>query len=249
MRGSRRILWVVFVTLAALLVLFLAGLFSRHAIASFIAGRALAQKGFDCDPLSVHVPLPPTMLELAATRCKVTKGPLESIEFKEPLFIKLDGLEIEALECASMEVNLRASEHREVDLNTLGDLSSIMRLDEPVLGLMFDSAKLSSDPQPPLLARRAVLRRAGKQVSTSQDLRVISNDAVMTVTSPAIQVDQAALLGTGVLRLTATLTAVTVTMLFAGDLRVKIALDHIDATKPSADFNIALGKSMPPPQK
>lgn len=243
MRRSRSIRRIVLVGLAALLGLFLVVLFARHSIATFFVSRVLARKGFDCGPISVHVPLPPSKLELAATRCKVAEGPLESVEFKEPLSIKLGGLEISALECASLEVNLRSSTHKEVDLNTLGDLSRLMGLDQLALELMFGTAKLASDPNPPLRAAQAVLRLAGKQVSSYRDLEVISNAAGMTITSPAVQLDQAALLGAGVLRLTATPTAVTVTVVFAGDLKVKVVLDHIDASRPSADFEISIGSS------
>lgn len=245
MRRARRTLRIVLIGLAALLVLFLVALFARHSIATFLVSRVLAKKGFDCEPISVQVPLPPSRLELAATRCTVAEGPLEWVEFKEPLSIKLSGLEIAALECPSLEVNLRPSTHKEVELNTLGDLSRLIGLDRLVLALMFDSAKLSSNPNPPLLAARAVLRRAGTQVSRYQDLEVVSNEAGMTITSPAVQLDQAALLGAGALRLTATPSAVTVTVLFAGDLKVKVVLDHIDATRPSADFDISIGSSAP----
>ncbi len=225
--------------LVVLFGLCLAGFFALDALATFIAGRALAQKGFDCDPISVHVLLGlPVKLELAATTCKVTEGPLESVVFKELLSIELEGLSFKELTCASLEINLRASAHRDVELNTLGDLSSIVGLDEQVLGLMFDSAKLSSDRNPPLLAARAVLRRAGKQVSSYRELRVVSTDEGTTITSPALQLAQAAVLGEGSMRLTATPTAAVVTVIF-GDLKIKIVLDHIDATKPSADFNIA----------
>lgn len=236
--------------LAALLLLSLAGLFLRHAIASFFTGRVLAQKGFHCDPISVHVPFAiPSNLELAATTCKVTEGPLESIVFKEPLSIQLKGLEIGALACSSLEINLRPSAHREVDLNTLGDMSRIVGLDEPVLGLLFDSAKLSVDKNPPLLATQAVMRRGGKQVARFRELLLVSSDEGITISSPRVQLDQATLLGEGAMRLTATPTAAVVTVVFAGDLKVKVVLDHIDATKPTADFNIAIGESKPPPGK
>lgn len=236
------------IVLAALLVLCLAGLFLRHGIASFFAGRVLAQKGFHCDLVSVHVPfaLP---LELAATTCKVTEGPLESIVFKEPLSVELKGLAIRALACPSVEFNLRPSEHRDVELNTLGDMSGIVGLDEPVLGLLFDSAKLSADKTPPLRATQVVLRRGGKQVARLRELLIVSSDEGITLSSPRVRLDQAELLGEGAMRLTATPTAAVVTVVFAGDLKVKVVLDHIDATRPTADFNIALGESSPPPGK
>jgi hypothetical protein len=245
---ARRLLFLVLVPLGALVVLSVSGLLARHALASFFAGRVLTQKGFDCAPISVRVALGiPPQLELAATRCKVAEGPLESIEFKEPLSIKLDGLKIGSLECALFEIDLRPSAHKEVELNTLGDLSRIVGLDQPALELMFDAAELSSAQNPPLLATRAVVRRAGKQVSSFQDLEVTSSAEGMTITSPATRLDQGALLGAGALRLTATPTAVTLTVAFAGDLKVKIVLDHVDATRPSADFNISIGEPKGPP--
>lgn len=237
MTRARRILLIGLTALVALLI---AGLLSRDAIASFIAARSFAKRGFECGTIAVHAPLGlPVKLELAPTHCKVREGPLESITFKEPLFIRLDGVE-----CASLEVNLRPAEPREVDRNTLGNLSSIVGLDGPVLEMMFDAAKLSSDRNPPLLATRALLRRAGKQVSSYQDLRVVATDEGTIITSPAVQVEPATVLGPGALQLTATPTAVKLNVVFAKDVRVKVVLDHIDSTKPSAAFNIAIGESI-----
>lgn len=135
----------------------------------------------------MHVPLPPSTLELAGTRCKVAEGPLEWIEFKEPLFIKLEGLSIGSLGCGSIELNLRPSTHKEVTLNTLGDLTRIAGVEHQVLELMFDSATLSSGVHPPLFAAHAVLRLGGKEVATYEELKVVSTETAMTVTSPSVR--------------------------------------------------------------
>ncbi len=241
MRRSRRGWWLV---LAALLVVSLVALLARDAVVSFFAGRALAKKGFDCDRISVHVPLPPSTLELAGTRCKVAEGPLEWIEFKEPLFIKLEGLSIGSLGCGSIELNLRPSTHKEVTLNTLGDLTRIAGVEHQVLELMFDSATLSSGVHPPLFAAHAVLRLGGKEVATYEELKVVSTETAMTVTSPSVRLAQFAVWGPGVLRLTASPTAVTLKVAFA-DFKIKIVLDHVDATRPTADFDLTLGTAQP----
>ena len=241
MRRSRRTGWVV---LAALLVVSLVALLARDAVVSLVAGRALAKKGFDCDRVSVHVPLPPSTLELAATRCKLAEGPLEWIEFKEPLFVTLDGFAIASLVCGSLEVNLRPTAHKEVTLNTLGDLTRIAGVEQQVLELMFDSATLSADANPPLFATHAVLRLGGKEVTTYEDMKVVSTETEMTVTSPSIRLAQPAVLGPGVLRLTARPTAVTLQVAFA-DFKIKIVLDHVDATRPTADFDLTMGTARP----
>lgn len=241
MRRARRTGWVV---LAALLVVSLVTLLARDGVVSFVAGRALAKKGFDCDLVSVHVPLPPSTLELAGTRCKVAEGPLEWIEFKEPLFITLDGLSIGSLVCGSLEVNLRPFTHKEVTLNTLGDLTRIAGVEQQVIELMFDSATLSADVNPPLFATHAVLRLGGKEVTTYEDLKVVSTRTEMTVTSPSTRLAQPAVWGPGVLRLTASPTAVTLKVAFA-DFKIKIVLDHVDATRPTANFDLTMGTARP----
>jgi hypothetical protein len=239
---ARRVLWSL---LAAVLALTLAGLFFRDALASFGATRLLAQRGFHCDPLSVHVPLmiPPANLQLEPSRCKVSEGPLESVLFTEPVSLHLEGFEVRSLAFTSLEINLRPAAAREVDRNTLGDMSRIVGLDQPALELMFDSAKLSRGRNPSLEAGHAVLRRAGKQVAGFRDLRVATSENGSTISSPHAHLDQAALLGEGALRLTATPTAAVFSVVFAGDLKVKIVLDHIDATRPTADFSVAIGST------
>jgi hypothetical protein len=241
---ARRILWSV---LAALLILVIAGLLFRDAIFSFAVARALPRRGLQCDPVSLHVPLaiPPSPIELGATRCAVGEGPIASIEFKEPLLIELDRFAIASLTCASLEIELRPRAHREVELNTMGDLTRLIGLDRPVLDLMFDSAVISRDANPPLRAARAVVRRAGKVAIAFRDLRIVSGDKGMTVSSPRAMVPAAALLGEGDLVLKATPTAAVAAVSYPGGMHVTIVLDQIDATRPKADFRVAVGAVRP----
>lgn len=240
----RRILWA---TLAAVLLLAVSGLLFRDVIASAAVGRDLAQRGFRCDPVAVHLPLalPPSLIGLDATRCEVGEGPFLSIEFKEPVEVRLEGFRIDSLTTASLEIDMRPRVHREVQLNTLGDLTRIVGLDHASLDLMFDTAELSLDRNPPLRATHAVIRRAGKPVMRFHDFRATFSGEGLTVSSPRAAVEEAALLGEGALLLKATPTAAVVTVAFAGHLDVKIVLDHIDATRPTAHFDVAVGAARP----
>jgi hypothetical protein len=241
---SRGILWSV---LAAVLLLAIATLLLRDAIASVAASRALAQRGFRCVPVAVHLPLalPPSLIGLAATRCEVGEGPFQSIEFKEPIDVHLDRFSITSLMTASLEIDMRPRVHREVELNALGDLTRIVGLDHAALDLMFDTAELSLDRHPPLLAGRAVIRRAGRPVMRFQDFKASFSGDGVTVSSPRASVEGAALLGEGALLIRATPTAAVATAAFPGGLSVKIVLDHIDAARPKADFTIAVGAAGP----
>jgi hypothetical protein len=241
-RRARLLLWSA---VAALLLSSVVGLLCRDAIASFAARRAFARRGLRCSPVSVHVPLalPPSPIELEATRCEATKGPLESVLFKEPLRVHLGRLKIRSLTCASLEINLRPRAHREVELNALGDMTRLAGLDEPAVELMFDSAALSRERVPPLLATHAVVRRAGKPIAECHDLRVSRSGAGMTVSSPRAHVDQAPLLGEGSLQLTASPTAAAATVVFSGNMKVRVVLEHIDGAKPKVDFSIAVGSA------
>jgi hypothetical protein len=193
----------------------------------------------------VPLAIPPSPIELGATRCAVGEGPIASIEFKEPLLIELDRFAIASLTCASLEIELRLRAHREVELNTMGDLTRLIGLDRPVLDLMFDSAVISRDANPPLRAARAVVRRAGKVAIAFRDLRIVSGDKGMTVSSPRAMVPAAALLGEGDLVLKATPTAAVAAVSYPGGMHVTIVLDQIDATRPKADFRVAVGAVRP----
>jgi hypothetical protein len=241
---ARRILWSL---LAALLIIAVAGLLLRDAIVSAAVARGLARRGLQCDPVSLHVPLalPPSPLELDATRCGVGEGPIASIEFKEPLLVRLERLTISSLSCASLEIELRPRARRDVELNALGDLTRVAGLDRPVLDLMFDAAAISRDSNPPLLATRALVRRAGRPAIEFHDLRVVSGDEGMTLSSPRATVHQARMLGEGDLLLKATPTAAVATVAYPGSLHVTIVLDHIDATRPKAGFRVVFGAAAP----
>ena len=139
-------------SLAALVLLSVGGLLCfRDAILSVVAARVLARRGIRCGPISLRLPLalPPSPIVLAATRCELAEGPLAAIAFKEPLSIQLDGFTVGPITCASVEVDLRPRLRREVELNTLGDLTPLVGLEQAALDLMFDTAALSSQKAPP----------------------------------------------------------------------------------------------------
>jgi hypothetical protein len=245
--GTIGILWS---SLAALLLLSVGGLLCfRDAILSFLAARVLARRGIRCGPISLHLPLalPPSPIVLGATRCELAEGPIVALAFKEPLSIQLDGFKVGSITCASVEVDLRPRPRREVELNTLGDLTRLVGLEQAALDLMFDTAALSSQKAPPFQAGQAVVRREGQPVIRFHELEVTSSDQGMTVSSPRACFDPAAVLGEGPLVLKATSTLAVVTFAFSKSLRVEIVLDHIDAGRPTAEFRLALEPSRPAP--
>jgi hypothetical protein len=173
----------------------------------------------------------------------VRQGPLQIVEFKEPLYIHIHRFKIAVATCNDLRIDMRPRAHQEVEKNTLGDLTRLVGADEPAVELMFDSAKLSEDDNPRIFAAHARITRATKPIVEFRDLHVTSTDEGMVVTSEKAHVDQAAILGDGVLRLVATPTAATVDVKFAKALKVKVVLDHVDATKPKVDFNIAIAST------
>ncbi len=237
---TRRIVSGAFI---AILLAFAMGLLFRDALASLIAARVLAGRGFHCTEVAMHIPLSRTLpIHLGATRCSVAAGPLKTIEFKTPLEIHLDRFKLR-LACDSLDIDLHPREHRDIEMNVLGDLARIAGADQPALELMSDAADLSRDDNPPLLAARAVVRLAGKPVTEFRELRVISTETGMVVSSPDCRVDQVALLGSAVLRLVATPTAAIVNVAFkSAHLDIKVELERLDSAKPRAAFTIGDAK-------
>ena len=237
--GTRRFLWIL---LAAAPLLAVTGLVCfRDAVLSAVVDRALAQRGLRCGPVSLHLPLalPPSLVVLGPSRCEVDEGPVEAVEFKEPLSIHLLGLQVGSLSCAAVEIDLRARGQRQVELNALGDVSRLAGLQRPALDLMFDAAALSGQPAPPVLVARALVRRAGKVIIGFQDLEVTTTEAGMTLSSPRATFEPAGVLGGGPLLVKATPTAVVATFAFSSRVEARIVLDHVDATRPSAEFSLA----------
>jgi hypothetical protein len=175
----------------------------------------------------------------------VGEGPIESIEFKAPLEVHLDGLRVDSLATAALEINMRPRVQREVELDALGDLARIVGLDRAALDLMFDTSELSLDGNPPLRATHLVILRAGKRVMRLHDFRSTFSGEGVTVSSPRVSVEEAAMLGEGALQIKATPTAAVATVAFPGTLNLRIVLDHIDAARPKASFDIAAGPAGP----
>jgi len=219
-----------------------ASLFFRDAIASFAANRVLAARGFECDGVSVQVPLrlPPSPVVLEPTRCDVKKGPLESIEFKTPVRVVLKGMKIELIRVASLAIDLRVRGQPDVDLNGLGDITKLLGADHPAIELMIDTALLSKDKNPPVLVEDARITRGGVPVTEMHQLRVISTEEGMVVTSPRANISQAAQLGEGSVRVEATSTTARVDVVFLSKLKVKLLVDHIGAARLTAAFQIGL---------
>src|SRR5450631_2919751 len=118
-KRPRRALWIVAIVAAVLVALLVGGWWLRDPIASFVATRAMQGQGLSCNPVLVRVPsaLPPSPIQLAPMRCESNEGPLQSIEFRAPLYVDLEGLGIGSVHSESVTIALRAQAHRDVELN------------------------------------------------------------------------------------------------------------------------------------
>ena len=235
--------WIV-ATVAALLASLLAGAWLlRDPIASFVATRGVESQGLSCTVVQVHIPaaLPPSPIQLAPMRCESSAGPLQSVEFNAPLYVDLEGFGIGLVRSESVTMALRAQPHRDVELNTLGDMTRIVGMDEPAVAMMFDSAQMSAREVPPFLAGHAKILRAGQSIATLRDMRVTPLPTGMSISSRDMRVDQASALGDAALMMTATPDRVVVDVQFQSNLRAKVSADHMRAVRPSIRFEIGLG--------
>jgi hypothetical protein len=244
-KRPRRVLWIVAIVAAGLGALLVGGWWLRNPIASFVATRVMESQGLSCNPVQVQVPsaLPPSPIQLAPMRCESNAGPLQSIEFRAPLYVDLDGLGIGLVHSESVTIALRAQAHRDVELNTLGDMTRIVGFDEPAVEMMFDSAQMSTRKVPLFLVSRANVLRAGRSIATLRDMRVTPMQTGMSMSSRDVRVDQASALGDASLMMTATPDRVLVDVHFQSNLRAKVTAEHMRALRPNVRFEIGVGEN------
>ena len=244
-KRPRRISWIVAIVAAVLVALLVGGWWLRDPIASFVATRVMESQGLSCNPVQVRVPsaLPPSPIQLAPMRCESNEGPLQSIEFHAPLYVDLEGLGIGLVHSESVTIALRAQAHRDVELNTLGDMTRIVGFDEPAVEMMFDSAQMSTRKVPPFLVSRAIVLRAGRLIATLRDMRVTPRQTGMSISARDVRVNQAAALGDASLTMTASPDRVVVDVHFQSNLRAKVTAEHMRALRPNVRFEIAVGES------
>ena len=241
----RRVLWIVAIVAAAIVALLVGGWWLRNPIASFVATRAMKSQGLSCNPVQVRVPsaLPPSPIQLAPMRCESNEGPLQSIEFHTPLYVDLEGLGIGLVHSESVTIALRAQAHRDVELNSLGDMTRIVGFDEPAVEMMFDSAQMSTRTVPIFVVSRANVLRAGRSIATLRDMRVTPVQTGMSISARDVRVNQASALGDASLIMTASPDRVLVDVHFQSNLRAKVTAEHMRALRPSVRFEIGVGEN------
>jgi hypothetical protein len=240
----RRGPWIVAIIAAALVAVLLGAWWLRDPIASLIATRVTEGQGLSCSLVQVEVPSawPPSPIQVAPMRCESKEGPLQSIEFRAPVYVDLQGLGIGLVHSESVTVALRAQAHRDVELNALGDMTRIVGFDEPAVEMMFDSAQMSTRKVPPFLVARANVLRAGRLIATLHEMRVEPTQTGMSVSSRDVRVEQAAALGDASLVMTASPDRVHVDVHFQSNLRAEVTAEHMRALRPSVRFEIGVGQ-------
>lgn len=241
-KRSRHILSIAAAVLAAVLV---CGMLLRNPIASLAATRVMASQGLTCDPVQVRVPfaMPPSPIELAPMQCESSDGPLQSIHFHAPTYVDLSGLEIGLMHCASVTVELRPQPHRDVELNTLGDITSIVGLNEPAIELLLDAAQMSARKTPSFLASSATVLRATRPIASLSDMRATPTHTGLAISVRSVRVNQVSALGEASLRMTASPDHVFTDFHFHSGLHVTITAEHLRAERPNVRFEIARGDS------
>lgn len=212
----------------------------RGPLATFFARRAMEAAGLHCDQLTVQLASSrlPSHLDLAPMRCTSPTGPLASVRFVTPLHVRLAGLRVRSTECDEILVDLRAT-HREVSLNTLGDIGHIGGLDQSGIDLALDSAQLASNPHPPFHAVHATIHRAGRPVAVLEHLRVSTTDTVRRTSASRLRAATAPFLGDGTLDARSTPDRADVNFVF-GHLHIHVEGRHLEDRRPQVSFSARL---------
>jgi hypothetical protein len=244
-KRPRRAVWIIAIVVGVVVALLLGGWWLRDPIASFFATRGLESQGLSCSLVQVQVPsaLPPSPIELAPMRCESNSGPLQSIEFHTPLYVDLKGFGIGLVHSESVTIIHRAQAHRDVELNTLGDITHIAGFDEPAIEMLFDAAQMSARKVPQFFVSQAKVLRAGRLIATLRDMRVTPMPNGMSISSPDVRVAQAAALGDASLMMTASPDRVVVDVQFQSNLRAKVTAEHMQAVRPNVRFEIGVGEN------
>lgn len=212
----------------------------RDALASWAAERGMADAGFACDRVAVHVPasFPPSVLQLAPMRCTSASGPVASIRFAEPLDVQLDGLRARSVSCAAIAVNLR-QQHRGVKLNALGDLSRVAGMDQPAVDLLLDWAVLAQRRLPSFTAARAVVSRAGHRVVEMRGMRIWPDHGGQSMSAANVRVDKMAAFGDAKLTGHSVPDRTAMTLVFGQHLRIDVTGHRLDERWPKVDFAVS----------
>jgi hypothetical protein len=244
-KRPQRVLWIVAIVTALLVALLMGAWWLSDPIASFVATRAMKSQGLSCNPVQVRVPsaLPPSPIQLAPMRCESNEGPLQSIEFHTPLYVDLEGLGIGLVHSESVTIALRAQTHRDVELNSLGDMTRIVGFDEPAVEMMFDSAQMSTRTVPHFFVSRANVLRADRSIATLRDMRVTPVQTGMSISARDMRVNQASALGDASLKMTSSPDRVLVDVHFQSNLRAKVTAEHMRAARPKVSFEIGVGEN------
>ena len=237
---SHRTLWIVTALLIAIPAM---GLLFRNALATLAATHVLARQALVCDSVQARVPfaLPPIQIELAPMHCRSKAGPLQSIHFAAPLHVDLGSGHIAAVRCATATLALRAQPHREVELNTLGDLTALVGLDEPAVELMFDAAYLAERPTLPLRVANVTVLRDGRPLAMLTELQVLPLPDGLSLAARSLRAGQISALGAASLYATASPGHARAVLKYPSRLRITVIAEHLDAPKPSVRFEIAHG--------
>lgn len=240
--GRGRRIAIVGIVVAGVITASVASAFVvRDPLATLVVARGLGSAGLRCDHVAVHLPasLSPSSFQLAPMRCTRAHGPLAAIRFVAPLVVRLDGAHVHSASCATIDVDLRA-QHRTVALNTLGDVSRVVGLDQPGTDLVLDWAALATPGSPPFSAGLAVIRRGGRRAVEIHELRLSPDHDGQSVSGRDVHVDQVSALGAATLRGHATRQRAAITLVFDGHLQVDVTGRHLASPHPAVDFSVGV---------
>lgn len=237
---SQRIVKVGVAVVGTMALLVVAALSFRNPLVSFVAKRIARAGQVECDRIAIRVPLWPSTFSVEPTRCVVATGPVASIQFLEPLLVRLDGWHVVSASTSAIDVDLR-TQRRAVRLNTLGDVSRAVGMEQPGVDLVLDWAALASPRMPPFRAEHAIIRRAGQRAVSLTGLELAPQGSGQSISAAAARVDQVAVLGPARLNGHSTTSRTTLALTFSDHLRIGIAGHHLDTARPTIDFSVTIG--------
>lgn len=227
------------------IVLFLLGALGvllRNPLASLVASRVLAARGLRCDHVQVRVPLTlmPNRVDVGPMRCDSSLGAIDTIDFREPLTVQLHGFKPTAVRCGAIALNFRPAPHREVDLNTMGDIADLAGGTDLPVEMLFNSAELAHQNEFPLTATHATVTRARQPLADLDALRLVPTPTGMTLSGANAEIHQMSVLGHASLYMTASQDRVHMEVRFSPLLHVNITGEHMRARRPRVEFELEL---------
>jgi hypothetical protein len=135
----------------------------RNQVATAATAYAIDRSAMECTHPKVTLPASLGRIVISPIECQNPSGPISGVTTHDDAIISLDGMSIAGVSTSSATIDQRDRDASHIENNTLGDLSSIVGVDEMLAKGILDARDMYSTRTPPFNAEKLIVNRAGKR--------------------------------------------------------------------------------------